>query len=122
MSARWFKISTDLPFSLAAARLSGKEFRRQFIAALDGEENDLSPFITGPYVRPLAHEWRVIRERIFARDDYTCTYCGSRGVKLECDHIIPVSRGGSSEDSNLTTACKPCNRSKRSKTPEEWSR
>ena len=70
--------------------------------------------------RPLAHEWRVIRKRIFERDDYTCQYCGSRGVRLECDHIYPVALGGGNEDSNLATACLSCNRSKRSKTLEEW--
>ncbi|MEJ8547155.1 HNH endonuclease [Brevibacillus borstelensis] len=71
------------------------------------------------YRLPLS-EWRAIREQVFARDDYTCTYCGERGRKLECDHIIPASRGGSHELSNLTTACFRCNRSKRDKTPEEW--
>jgi 5-methylcytosine-specific restriction endonuclease McrA len=34
--------------------------------------------------------------------------------------VLPVSRCGPSEIWNLTTACKPCNRSKRDKTPEEW--
>ena len=72
--------------------------------------------------RPSIAEWRAIRERIFLRDDFTCTYCGVRGAKLECDHIYPVSRGGTHEDSNLTTACFKCNRSKRAKTLEEWSR
>ncbi len=71
-------------------------------------------------LRPLAHIWREIRERIFARDDYTCQYCGKRGNKLECDHIHPVAKGGTHEDSNLATACFSCNRSKRDKTLSEW--
>ncbi len=70
--------------------------------------------------RPAQSEWRIIRARIFARDDYTCTYCGARGGKLQCDHIAPVSRGGSNDDDNLTTACMPCNRAKWAKTPEQW--
>ena len=70
--------------------------------------------------RPPAHVWSGIRDRIFARDDYTCQYCGERGKKLECDHIHPVAKGGSHDDSNLTTACLPCNRSKRDKTVDEW--
>lgn len=70
--------------------------------------------------RPFAHEWAVIRARIFERDDYTCTYCGARGVRLECDHIVPVARGGGHEDDNLTTACQPCNRAKRDKLISEW--
>ena len=73
-------------------------------------------------LRPSSEAWRRIRERIFARDYYTCQYCFARGVRLECDHIIPVSRGGGHEDSNLATACFGCNRSKHAKLPGEWER
>jgi len=71
-------------------------------------------------VRPPSHVWRAIRDRIFARDDYTCQYCGERGKKLECDHVVAVAKGGSHDDQNLTTACIACNRSKRDKSVEEW--
>jgi hypothetical protein len=64
--------------------------------------------------------WRATRLRIFERDDFTCQYCGQRGGKLECDHKIPASRGGSDEDDNLTTACISCNRQKCAMTIEEW--
>lgn len=67
-----------------------------------------------------AEIWAAVRARIFARDDYTCRYCEARAVELECDHVVPISRGGSNDDDNLVTACRPCNRSKRDKTPEEW--
>jgi hypothetical protein len=65
-------------------------------------------------------EWNSLRLEIFERDGFTCQYCGAHGVELQCDHIIPVSRGGSNDPENLTTACCPCNQSKRNKTPEEW--
>lgn len=64
--------------------------------------------------------WRRTRAAIFERDDYTCQYCGARGVPLECDHVFPISKGGSNEDDNLVAACVPCNRSKGAKTPEQW--
>lgn len=72
--------------------------------------------------RPPATVWKVLREQIFARDDYTCRYCGNRGVRLECDHVFPVSKGGLSEPDNLVTACYRCNRSKGAKTLSEWRR
>lgn len=72
--------------------------------------------------RPPLSEWRVLRAAVFARDDYTCAYCGARGVSLQADHVIPVSRGGGNELTNLTTACKPCNQSKHARTPDEWLR
>ena len=70
--------------------------------------------------RPSPHRWSIIRTRVFERDDYTCQYCGARGGKLECDHVHPVARGGQHDDSNLVTACLPCNRSKRDKFLHEW--
>ena len=74
------------------------------------------------FARPSSEVWRKTRARIFERDGYTCSYCGARGIRLECDHIIPVAIGGSHDDSNLTTACFACNRSKHAKTLEQWRR
>ena len=72
--------------------------------------------------RPPASEWATIRQRIFARDNYTCQYCGERGGQLQCDHVHPVAHGGGHDDENLVTACLSCNRAKRSKlvSIEEW--
>lgn len=64
--------------------------------------------------------WRILRLKIFERDNFTCQYCGCSTKKLECDHIIPVSRGGGNEESNLLTACFQCNRAKKDKLPQEW--
>ena len=66
------------------------------------------------------YEWAELRAEIFRRDDYTCQYCGKRGVKLECDHVFPFSLGGQSTPENLVTACMSCNRSKGAKMLSEW--
>jgi hypothetical protein len=66
-----------------------------------------------------AGDWDIVRSIIFERDGYACAYCGS-DKRLEGDHILPLSRGGSNAFENLITACKPCNLAKGSKTPEEW--
>jgi hypothetical protein len=34
---------------------------------------------------------------------------------LECDHIHPISKGGTDDDENLATACWDCNSGKRAK-------
>ena len=70
--------------------------------------------------RPHKSRWEVIRNAVFQRDDFTCRYCGERAERPECDHIVPVSRGGSNTLDNLATSCQRCNRSKRDKTPSEW--
>lgn len=70
--------------------------------------------------RPPFYEWVELREFVFRRDNFQCVYCDAKGGRLECDHITPVSRGGDHEPDNLVTACFSCNRSKGSKTLEEW--
>jgi hypothetical protein len=52
--------------------------------------------------------------RVVRRDNYTCQICGKhlRDEEIELDHIIPISRGGSSEESNFRVTCIKCNRKK----------
>jgi len=59
-----------------------------------------------------------VRFNVFKRDGYRCVICGRKaenGVTLEVDHIKPVSKGGSSDISNLQTLCMDCNRGKSNK-------
>ena len=41
-----------------------------------------------------------------------CSYCGRNDLKIEIDHIIPVSAGGGGLYNNLAPACRSCNRAK----------
>ncbi|WP_250519629.1 HNH endonuclease [Caballeronia sp. NCTM1] len=70
--------------------------------------------------RQSQREWSATRQRIFKRDAYTCQYCGTTERTLEVDHIVARSLGGSDEDSNLTTSCRPCNRAKAAMSVKEW--
>lgn len=61
-----------------------------------------------------------LREKIKQRDNFTCKICGlsdrdEKNLLLEIDHIIPLSKGGTTTQSNLQTLCWRCNRSKGSK-------
>lgn len=61
---------------------------------------------------------KSMRYDVIKRDSFKCVLCGrggSDGVTLEVDHIIPVSRGGRTEMSNLRTLCRDCNRGKGAK-------
>ena len=61
---------------------------------------------------------RANRSRIYKRDNHECVYCGSK-KDLTLDHVIPKSKGGSNEWTNLVTSCFKCNLKKGNKTPEE---
>lgn len=54
------------------------------------------------------------RFEIFKRDSFSCQYCGQSApeVLLVIDHIVPVSKGGTSDIFNLITACQDCNSGK----------
>jgi 5-methylcytosine-specific restriction endonuclease McrA len=48
-----------------------------------------------------------------------CAYCGSR-ERIEADHRIPLSRGGTNSIDNILPACRHCNRRKHQKTEDEF--
>lgn len=68
---------------------------------------------------------QVTNTFLFARDDYTCQYCGRHKSELKGrqfltrDHILPVSRGGRNTWDNVVTSCSPCNNRKGGRLPEE---
>jgi hypothetical protein len=68
-----------------------------------------------PKKRPHWNRWKELRLSVFRRDNYVCAYCGYKTDKPECDHIIPMSKGGDSSYENLITSCKKCNRAKSNK-------
>lgn len=59
-----------------------------------------------------------LRYNVLKRDNFKCSLCGATiadGVKLHVDHIVPVSKGGKTEISNLQTLCERCNIGKSNK-------
>ncbi len=63
----------------------------------------------------------LTRRLVYARDQYTCQYCGGQfpASQLTLDHVIPKSRGGQKIWENIVTACKRCNQKKGNRTPQE---
>ena len=93
-------------------------------------ERDILPFPTVirlvRYVQvPRRLRRQVTNTFLFARDDYSCQYCGRhrrdlRGRQfLTRDHLVPISQGGNNEWQNVVTACSPCNNRKGNRTPAQ---
>jgi 5-methylcytosine-specific restriction endonuclease McrA len=68
------------------------------------------------YIQPSLYP-AFTRFHVFLRDHFTCQYCGST-EELTFDHLIPRSRGGQTEWTNIVTACSPCNLRKGGHMPE----
>jgi 5-methylcytosine-specific restriction endonuclease McrA len=63
------------------------------------------------------NEWKTLLERFENR----CAYCRKEFInKLEPDHVIPISRGGTNSISNILPCCRSCNAKKGAKLLEEW--
>jgi len=86
----------------------------------DGRLHSASTTIARPVVIRLVsyvrvprdtHRRKITRRAVFARDDWTCQYCGARS-NLTVDHVVPRSKGGPSSWDNIVASCAPCNRRK----------
>lgn len=54
------------------------------------------------------------RFNVFLRDEFACQYCGARHSMsdLTFDHVVPKSCGGTTDWTNVVTACVSCNHRK----------
>ncbi|OGP76591.1 MAG: HNH endonuclease [Deltaproteobacteria bacterium RBG_16_49_23] len=61
------------------------------------------------------------RQNLYVRDRGVCQYCGTpfEHKELTYDHVVPRSKGGQTEWTNVVTCCTPCNLRKGGRTPEE---
>lgn len=83
-----------------------------------------APIFHDPEASPgaLRTKWWRLRTAVFERDSFTCRYCGTEDYErrwLVADHVVPPEKGGTDELDNLVTACRPCNKRKGGRTPEE---
>jgi 5-methylcytosine-specific restriction endonuclease McrA len=69
----------------------------------------LSRYVRVPYRRQIP----LTRRAVLARDGHRCVYCSVRADTI--DHVVPRSRGGGNEWTNVVAACARCNHRKGSK-------
>ena len=65
-----------------------------------------------------------LKYAVLKRDNRTCQLCGAKApdVELHVDHIVPLSRGGTTTIDNLQTLCAPCNLGKGDRDDTDWRR
>jgi hypothetical protein len=64
-------------------------------------------------------EWFPLVTQVLNRDGNLCQYCGAGG-NLTADHVVPMSRGGTHDITNLVACCLPCNSKKSNRLLCEW--
>jgi 5-methylcytosine-specific restriction endonuclease McrA len=112
------KVVTDLGenlFSMAGGFQERSGRRSEFVTSS-------IVMIHGRHRIPFGHAHvGITKHRLFLRDRHLCGYCGTpfADADLTVEHILPVSRGGRHEWTNVVTACRPCNARKDDRTPEE---
>jgi 5-methylcytosine-specific restriction endonuclease McrA len=92
--------------------------KAEIVTQSDREVRSASLALPAPSVIRLRYFVRVpyrarvplSRRALVARDAGRCQYCGSHGSTI--DHVVPRSRGGGHEWSNVVLACQPCNHRK----------
>jgi len=99
-------------------RLNEEELRLLFLETLDRDREKFERLrrkFSGVAGSKLTDRREAISEevRIFVwrRDSGQCVRCGSQ-ERLEFDHVIPVSKGGSNTERNIQLLCEVCNRKK----------
>lgn len=57
---------------------------------------------------------RFSKYNVFLRDTFHCQYCLTQFPRsqLTLDHVLPLSKGGTTSWENIVTACSPCNAKK----------
>ncbi len=70
---------------------------------------------------PGSHTAKDIQDQRKRQKDL-CYWCHQKLTKYHVDHIVPVTREGSSNDPwNIVLACPVCNTKRGNKLPHEWS-
>ena len=82
-------------------------------------------------LRPIKKRFDYVpfsRANIYARDDYSCQYCGDAfpTTELTFDHVVPVSQGGRKDWENIVTCCVSATAARADARPKRrgctWSR
>jgi 5-methylcytosine-specific restriction endonuclease McrA len=73
----------------------------------------LNRFVKVPYRGAVP----LTRRAVFARDGGRCAYCAAPATSI--DHVVPRSRGGGHEWSNVVSCCRRCNHLKADRAVQE---
>jgi 5-methylcytosine-specific restriction endonuclease McrA len=88
-------------------------YRRKYPEKTTADKQNRRTRVTNGGGKFSAQEWYELKLRY----GFSCLCCGGKepNIKLSADHIVPVSKGGSSFIDNIQPLCKSCNSRKYNK-------
>ncbi len=113
----------DLGIDITVRGSDGEELEYDDVSADEELESGVAPAgadeersledVSKQSTRDYPDDWDRRRQEVYRRDDYQCANCRRRGgphgdIELHAHHIVPKSRGGVHELSNLITVCEAC--------------
>lgn len=123
----------DVPIAILAEKLI--ECYRDFMNCMKKTMSDVvDGYLTvkmPSVIRLVKYFSRVIKRvkfskiNVFMRDRFCCQYCGLTVSQddafnvLTYEHVLPRSKGGKTDWTNIVTACRDCNTKKANRTPAE---
>jgi 5-methylcytosine-specific restriction endonuclease McrA len=108
---KWVKIPTYILDDPNWGLLPDHQWRERIEAMINNPK-----YIRHESLRLSHKEIKRLKSILYKGYGKRCNYCGSKH-KLELDHIIPLSRGGSHRLSNLQILCRSCNAKKGARLP-----
>lgn len=109
--SRLVKVLGDEPFDEVRLRIQHKVLAHENdLSKLRREVEAFANFerLAGTPREPIPQHIQMF---VWQRDRGQCVRCGGR-ERLEYDHIIPLSKGGSNTERNIQLLCEECNRTK----------
>lgn len=96
-----------------------KGYAKRFLQSPKGKEmihrrnHNRKARIRGAKGTHTTQQWKDLK----IKHNYTCLHCNREEpeIKLTEDHIIPISKGGSNDISNIQPLCQSCNSKKKDK-------
>jgi len=99
--------------NLEKARANDRRWAKENPEKANAKNHKRATRITGAGGSYTVSEW----ESLCKKYNYRCLNCGKKR-KLTADHVIPISKGGTSNIDNIQPLCGPCNSSKGTKTTD----
>lgn len=113
----WYEANKDRHVEVCRAWIELNRDKRRSIGRISRRKRRAREFEAG------GSHTREDLERIYQQQRGKCAACkcSLANARKEVDHIVPLSRGGHNNPSNLQYLCRSCNRAKSAKDPIEFA-